>query len=179
MWAIDICLHIYQIPPPYRDDPFRVNAPAEARRVINLNDDDDMPRMPIGRNPAWGGAGPLSQEGQQFEWQLPPAFPNPDPPPIPQPDPPPIPQPDPPPVPQPDPPPVLQPNPLAQPPAQRVAGARQNRRNPARQEHPQFPNKIWCTKGKHWVLKTVFGNLLTCNACWATDRARAAQLREQ
>jgi len=87
-------------PPPYGDDPFRVNAPTEARRVVNLNDDDDMPqmRMPAGWNPVQGGAGPLSQEGRQFEWQLPPVVPNP------------------------DPPPVLQPNPLAQPPVQRVAG---------------------------------------------------------
>src|ERR1700732_773949 len=88
-------------------------------------------------------------------------------------------KPDPPPVPQPIPPPVLQQNTLAQPPAQIVAGARQNCQNAARQEHPQFPDKIWCTKGKHWVLKTVFGNLLTCNACQATDCARAARLREQ
>ncbi|KIM91795.1 hypothetical protein PILCRDRAFT_906 [Piloderma croceum F 1598] len=144
--------------PPTYGDPFRVNAPAEARYVVNLND-DDMPQM-------W----------MPFEWQLPPAVPNPDPPPIPQPDPQPDPPPDPPPVLPPDPPPVLQPNPLAQPPAQRVAGARQNRRNLAHQEHPRFPDKMWCTKGKHWVLKTVFGNLLTCNACWATERARAAQL---
>jgi len=51
--------------PPYGDDPFRVNAPAEARGVVNLNDDDDVPQMqmPAGRNPAQGGAGPLSQEG--------------------------------------------------------------------------------------------------------------------
>jgi hypothetical protein len=92
-------------PPPYGDDPFRVNAPIEAHRVVNLNDDDDdMPQMqmPAGWNPVQGGAGPLSQEGQQLEWQLPPAVPNP------------------------DPPPVLQ-NPLAQPPVQRVGGARQNR----------------------------------------------------
>ena len=101
-----------QNPPPYGDDPFRVNAPTEARRVVNLNDDDDMPqmRMPVGWNPVQGGAGPLSQEGRQFEWQLPPAVPNPDPPPVPQP----------------NPPPVLQPNPLAQPPVQRVAGVQQN-----------------------------------------------------
>src|SRR6202011_751357 len=127
--------------------------------------DDDMPqmRMPAGWNTVRGGAGPLSQEGQQFEWQIPRAISNPDPPPVPQP----------------TPPPVLQQNPLAQPPAQIVAGACRNRRNAARQEHPQFPDKIWCTKGRHWVLKTVFGNLLTCNACRATDHARAARLREQ
>ena len=151
--------------PPYGDDPSRVNPAAEGRRFISLNDDDDddddemsQIQMPAGRNTApmpilnvGGGAGPLSQEGQLFEWQLrpPPALPGP------------------PPVPQPNPPPASQPNspappqnlPLAQPPARRVAGARRNQRNPARQEHPQFPDKIWRTKGRHWVLKTVFDDL--------------------
>ena len=54
---------------------------------------------------------------------------------------------------------------LPQFPAQVVAGARRNVCNVARQEHPQFPDKIWCTKGRHWVLKTTFGNLQTCTAC--------------
>jgi hypothetical protein len=104
--------------PLYGDDPFRMNAPTEAQHVVNLNDDDDMPqmRMPAGWNTVQGGAGPLSQEGQQFEWELPPAIPNPDSPPVLQPSPLP--------VPQPNPQPVLQQNPLAQPPAQIVAGAR-------------------------------------------------------
>ena len=103
-----------------------MNAPTEAQRVVNLNDDDDdMPRMwiPAGWNTVQGGAGPLSQEGQQFEWQLPPAIPNPDSPPVLQPSLPPVLQPSPLPVPQPNPPPVLQQNPSAQPSAQIVAGA--------------------------------------------------------
>jgi len=68
---------------------------------------------------------------------------------------------------------------LPQLPAQVVAGARQNVRHAARQVHPQFPDKIWCTKGRHWVLQTAFGPLQTCAACRAADRARKAQLREQ
>jgi len=38
---------------------------------------------------------------------------------------------------------------------------------------------LWCTKGRHWVALAVFGTLLTCDACRAADRARAARLREQ
>jgi hypothetical protein len=185
--------------PPYGDDPFGANPAVEERHFISLNDDDDddmsQIQMPAGRNAAplpipnvRGGVGPLSQEGQLFEWQLgpPPALPGP--PPVPQPNPAPAPQPNPPPVPQPNPPPAPQPNPLpapsqnlplAQPPARRVAGARRIQRNPARQEHPQYPDKIWCTKGRHWVLKTVFGNLLTCLACRAADHARGVRLKEQ
>jgi hypothetical protein len=33
------------------------------------------------------------------------------------------------------------------------------------QEHPRFTNKLWCTKGRHWVESAVFGRLLTCKAC--------------
>jgi hypothetical protein len=79
-------------PPHYRDDTFRMNAPSEACHVANLNDDDNMPQMqmPAGWNTVQGDAGPLSQEGQQFEWQLPPAIPNPDPPPVLQPNLPPV-----------------------------------------------------------------------------------------
>jgi hypothetical protein len=121
--------------PPYGGDPFRANPAAEARHFINLNDDDEMSQIqiPAARNAApqpilnvQGGAGPLSQEGQLFEWQLgpPPALPGP--PPVPPPNPPPAPQPNFPPVPQPNHPPAPQPNslpvpsqniPLVQPPA--------------------------------------------------------------
>ena len=45
--------------------------------------------------------------------------------------------------------------------------------------HPRFPDKLWCTKGKHWVGTAVFGTLLTCDICQATDRACTARLREQ
>ena len=192
---------------PYGDDPFRANPATEAHHSISLNDADDemsQMQMPAGRNAAplpipnvQGGVGPLSQEGQHFEWQLGPLPGLPGLPPAPQPNLLPAPsqnqllaqspaqrvagapqiQP---PAPQPNLLPALSQNrPLARSPARRVAGALRNQQNPARQEHPQFPDKIWCTKGRHWVLKTVFGTLLTCNACRATDRARAAQLREQ
>ena len=119
--------------PPYGDDPFRADPAAERRHFISLNDDDEMSQiwMPVDRNAALmpilnvqGGAGPLSQEGQLFEWQLgpPPALPRP-----PQPSPPPVLQPSPPPASQPNSPPVPSQNmPLAQLPARRVAGARQN-----------------------------------------------------
>src|SRR6202047_4147949 len=64
-------------------------------------------------------------------------------------------------------------------PAQVVAGACRNVRHAARQAHPQFPDKIWCTKGRHWVLIAAFGPLQTCANCRATERARAALVREQ
>ncbi|KIM91747.1 hypothetical protein PILCRDRAFT_854 [Piloderma croceum F 1598] len=170
--------------PPYGDDPFRVNPAAEGHCFISLNDDDEMSQMqmPAGRNAALmsilnvqGGAGPLSQEGQLFEWQLgpPPALPGP---PVPQPNPPPVPQPSPPPASQPNSPAPSQNLPLDQPPPWRVAGAQQN---PARQEHPQFSDRIWCTKGRHWVLKTVFGNLMICNGCRATNHTYTTQLQKQ
>jgi hypothetical protein len=54
---------------------------------------------------------------------------------------------------------------LPQLPTQVVAGARRNVGHAARQTHPWFPDKIWCTKGRHWVLKTVFGPLQTWLLC--------------
>jgi hypothetical protein len=68
---------------------------------------------------------------------------------------------------------------LPQLPAQVVAGARRNVGHAARQAHPQFPDKIWCTKGRHWVLITAFGPLQTCASCRAAKRARDALAREQ
>src|ERR1700683_1486106 len=68
---------------------------------------------------------------------------------------------------------------LSQLPAQVVAGARRNVGHAARQTHPQFPDKIWCTKGRHWVLIAVFGPLQTCASCRATQHARLALLQEQ
>src|ERR1700683_4090660 len=64
-------------------------------------------------------------------------------------------------------------------PAQVVAGACRNVGHAAHQTHPQFPDKIWCTKGRHWVLITVFGPLQTCASCHATQRACLALVREQ
>lgn len=49
----------------------------------------------------------------------------------------------------------------------------------AHQVHPQFPDKLWSTKGRHWVVLAVFGALQTCNTCQANDCAHAAQLHEQ
>lgn len=112
--------------PPYGDDPFRANSATEAHHSISLNDDvDEMSQMqmPVGRNAVplpipnvQGGAGPLSQEGRLFEWQLGPLPVLPGPPPMPQPSPPPAPQPNPLPAPS-------QNLPPAQSPARRVAGA--------------------------------------------------------
>jgi hypothetical protein len=45
----------------------------------------------------------------------------------------------------------------------------------AHQVYPWFPDKLWCTKGRHWVDTVVIGILLTCNACWAADSAHAVQ----
>ena len=110
--------------------------------------------------------GPLSQEGRNFQWQLPDGMPNQPPADIQQPI-------------------VIQPPVPIQPPAQVVAGVRCAARNQniinhtAHQVHPRFSDKLWCTKGKHWVGTAVFGTLLTCDACQATDCARTAQLREQ
>ena len=76
----------------------------------------------------------------------------------------------------------IQPPVPAQPPAQIVAGVRRaaaNRHHAARQPHPQYPTKLWCTRRKHWVESAVFGSLLTCEACRASDRARTARLREE
>jgi hypothetical protein len=147
------------------DDPFRVYVP-EHPGIINLN--DDMQEMQ--NAPQWVAnvQGPLSQEGRHFQWQLP-IPPIPIQPPIPIPIQPPIPR-------QPSQPPVP-----SQPPAQIVAGVRHAAatHHTARQSHPRHPTKLWCTKNSHWVESAVFGRLLTCKACWAAHRARAARLRNE
>jgi len=45
--------------------------------------------------------------------------------------------------------------------------------------HPQFPNKLWCINGKHWIGTAIFGTLLTCDACQGADCACTAWLQEQ
>ena len=49
----------------------------------------------------------------------------------------------------------------------------------ARHPHPQYPTKLWCTKGRHWVESAVFGRLLTCEVCQATDCACTARLCDE
>ena len=137
-----------QQPPTAGEDPFRVYVPAQHQGIINLNDE-----VPLMQNALQQGVNmlcPLSQEGRHFWWQIPPALPgqplSPIQPPIP-------------------------PVPI-QPPAQIVAGVRHaavSIGHTACQVHPQFENKLWCTKGRHWVESAIFGRLLTCEACRATD----------
>jgi len=72
-------------------------------------------------------------------------------------------------------------------PARSIAGSRQtipnnpgaNGRRSARSVHPSNPNKLWCTKSHHWVLKDVFGPMNTCSACREKDRQRSAHQRQQ
>ena len=123
-------------PPVMGDDPFRIYNP-DHPGIFNLN--DDMQEMQIA--PQWvpNMQGPLSQEGRHFQWQLPVV-------PIQLPI----------------------PNQPSQPPAQVVAGVRHaaaNQHHAACDPHPQYPTKLWCTKGRHWVESAVFGRLLTCEAC--------------
>lgn len=60
-------------------------------------------------------------------------------------------------------------------PARVVAGARHRNNAPhivgqaSRDVHPNFPDKIWCTKGRHWVAINNFGDQATCESCRATD----------
>lgn len=144
-------------PPVMGDDPFRMYVP-DHPGIVNLND-DDMPEMQ--NAPQWNvnTQGPLSQEGRYFQWQVPIA---PIQPPIPS-----------------------QPPVPAQLPAQIVAGVRhatanqQHAHHAAHQPHPQYPTRLWCTGGKHWVESANFGKLLTCAGCRAVQRAHAAQLRDQ
>ena len=70
-------------PPAQGEDPFQMDIAAEHHGAINLNDDIAQVQMPARQNAApppipnvQGGAGPLSQESRQFQWQLPPAVPN-------------------------------------------------------------------------------------------------------
>ncbi len=72
-------------------------------------------------------------------------------------------------------------------PSWNVAGSRRNipnnprvsRRHPARFVHPSNPNKLWCTKGSHWVLRDVFGPMNTCAACRDKQRQLHAHQRER
>jgi len=143
------------VQPAVMGDPFRIYAP-EHPGILNLN--DDMPGMQ--NAPQWVAnvQGPLSQEGRHFQWQLPVA---PIHPPIPS---------------QPFNPPVP-----SQAPAQIVGGARHAsaNRHTARQPHPRYPTRLWCTKSRHWVESAIFGRLSTCEACRTASRARAAQLRNE
>jgi hypothetical protein len=58
-------------------------------------------------------------------------------------------------------------------PARIVAGSRHsvpdnpvvNGRRLARSVHPSNPNKLWCTVGRHWVHKDIFGAMNTCDCC--------------
>ena len=148
-------------PPVMGDDPFRVYVPDHlASGIITLN--DDMPEMQ--NAPAWVAnvQGPLSQEGRNFQWQLPVA---PFQPPIPGPS---------------QPPAAMQPV-ASQPPAHIVAGVRHAAVicHAARQPHPRYPTKLWCTNGRHWVESAVFGTLLTCEACRTTHCACAARVRAE
>ena len=142
---------------PVDDDPFRIYVP-EHPGIVNLN--DDIPEMQ--NAPQWVAniQGPLSQEGRNFQWQLPIA-----------------------PIQLPIPGPSQQLAPVpSHPPARVVAGVRHaaaSVTNTARQPHPQYPTKLWCTKGSHWVESNVFGRLLTCEACRAAVRARRARARDE
>jgi hypothetical protein len=103
--------------PPIGDDPFIMHLPAKNPGI------QDIPPPDIDMH------GPLSQEGRNFQWQLPDGMPNQPPADIQQPI-------------------AIQPPVPIQPPAQVVAGVRcaaQNRNiinHTARQVHPRFPDKL-------------------------------------
>jgi ATP-dependent DNA helicase PIF1 len=71
-------------------------------------------------------------------------------------------------------------------PARTIAGSRHgipnnpgaNGRRSARSVHPSNPNKLWCTNGRHWVHKNIFGSMSTCNACRERNRQRIAHQRQ-
>ena len=146
--------------PEIGDDPFRVYIPAQHAGIINLNDDGDVPQIQNAPQQGANMPGPLSQEGRQFQWQIPPYLPSQ----------PPVPTQPPMPIPLQQPVPIQPPIPIPSP-AQIVGGVRHalaNRQyvgHAARQQHPRWSNKLWCTKGRHWVESAVFGRLLTCETC--------------
>ena len=139
-----------------------------------MNDDDDVPQIQNAPQQGANMPGPLSQEGRQFQRQIPPDLPSQ----------PPVPTQPPMPIPLQQPVPIQPPIPIPSP-VQIVGGVRHalaNRKyvgHAARQQHPRWPNKLWCTKGRHWVESAVFGRLLTCETCRAIDHARTARLRDE